>query len=263
MSAITTPSQRPGLKVGILALAILLVMVLACRQIYRLSATPMWVAAANLAPGTRLGPQHLEVVYERTKTLPPGALLDKAALEGKLLYPAKAAGSPFFAADFTPPPSAPPTPIAAIIPAGRVLVTVKMTQVSVPYTQLRGGDRLEVIAAGGRGETPTAHVVARDAYLIGTMAPASAAPSPAKKDLLGVDLTPPTRQKKGGEGSVSLILALHPRDVLPVATAQAREASLAFVLHGHTEVKSGELLQLPGARAVELIAGGHREQVSF
>ena len=64
---------------------------------------------------------------------------------------------------------------------------------------------------------------------------------------------------------VSLLLALRPEDVVPLARAQAAGARISLVLHGRSEVREGRLLELPSPRRtqVELIAGGKRQNVAL
>ncbi len=266
MNVVAATRTKAWPKAAILLVAALLVAFLAFRQVHRLTATPMWVADAPLAPGTRISSGDLKLVRESKSSLPEGVLLDRGEIEGQVIYRPKAAGRPFFPGDFTRPARPAPTPLATIVPEGRVLTTVKITQTSVPYPQLRMGDRLELVAVGRAGGAGSkAHVVASNVFLIGSLAPGSR-PAAAAKSRLGASVSPPKQQKKGtGGGGLSLILALRPEDVLPVAEAQASEAPITVVLHGQNEVRKGELLDLrtAGPKVVELLVGGEREEVTF
>ncbi len=227
----------------------------------RATAAPVWVAGAPLAAGTRISSQDLKLVHQRKKGLPEGALLDRAAIEDHMITRPKAEGRPFFPEDFTRPATPAPTPLAMLVPEGRVLTTLKVGRTSVPYPQLRMGDRLDLVAVGAGDDG--AYVVASNVFLIGSLAPASR-PTAAKSSRLGIDPSPPKAQKKSA-GGLSLVLALHPEDVLPVAEARSAEASITVVLHGRHEVEKGELLNIKaaGPKVIELLVGGRREEMTF
>lgn len=275
MSILGATSRRRGqgdtrrrlVQGGILLAAVLLVAVLAYRQIYRWSATPLWIAAGELAPGTEIGEQDLKLVYQRGD-LPQGVLLDRSAIVGKTLYRPKTASHPFFAADLTPPPKpkVEPPSLTTAIPEDRVLAALEVEKMNVPYKNLRRGDRLEILAVGrGTPDGPAARVVAHDAFMIGTIAPSAPPPPPASQSRLGQSLDPPKQQQKGSGQGLTLILGLHPGDALTLAEAQGTGATISVVLHGAREVERGELLRLEpeGPKEVELIAGLSRETVTF
>ncbi len=260
MNVVAGKSRRAEPRTVFLIVAIVLVGILALRQVHRLTAESMWVADAALAPGTRIGPGHLRLVRERKQAVPRDAIAGREAIEGQVLYQPKAAGRPFFPRDFVRPAKPVPTPLSTLVPEGRVLTTLEISQTSVPYPQLRMGDRLEVVAV----DDSNARVVASNAFLIGSLSPGVRPAPAAKKSRLGIEASPPVRQKRGA-GGLALILALLPEDVLPVAEAQGSEASITVVLHGRHEVEEGELLDLDagGPRVVELLVGDRREEVSF
>ncbi len=261
MNIAAAARTRTPPKAAFLIVAAVLVAVLGFRQVHRATATPIWVAGAALAAGTRISSQDLKLVHQRKSSLPAGALVDRGDIEAQVIYRPKPGDRPFFAEDFIRPQRPAPIPLATLVPEGRVLTTVKVTQASVPYPQLRMGDRLELVAVGGASG---ARVVASNAFLIGSLAPGRQAPAAKSTNRLGVDLSPPKQQKRGS-GGLSLILALRPEDVLPVAETQGSEVSITVVLHGHHEVKKGELLDIDsaGPNVVELLVGARREEVSL
>ena len=116
-------------------------------------------------------------------------------------------------------------------------------------------------------------MVASDAFFVAWIDPAllagggRSAPESSGGLLSGLT-TIPGRSGGGGGGSSSatrMLLALYPRDVLPVTEAQADGATLNLVLHGKREVEQGQLLVLPAGEPweVEVFTGDDRETVDF
>ena len=250
------------IKGVLLILAILLVGVLLFRQVDRWIGpkATAWVASANLQAGSLLGEDQVAPKKMRQKSLPDGAVTDPGSLEGMRLRRAKSSGEPIVAGDLVPGNAQAQPGLSGMVPEGRVLVALRFEPHSAPYTQYRRGDRLEVVSVGNDGS----RVVASDAFLIGWITPASGGNGNGKKDtLFGIDLSPPTLVRAGGNSS--LLLGLHPEHVFPVAEAEAAGAKMSFVLHGEKELREGRLLSLPAPgpdSAVELIAGARRVQVA-
>ena len=257
----------PATQVMLGLLALVIVMVLGARQIKRAGTTAVWTASAAMGPGAVLDSRQAKAVRLPSKKLPEGAISADTDMDGRVLHRPKNAGDVFLASDFIQ-PQAPraKTYLSDTVPEGRVLLTVKVSSTSIPYPQLRHGDRLDLIA-GGRGHGPGPHssVVAHDAFLIGSIAPSGGPKPAAKKNRLGMDTSPPKRQKKGGNSGLHLILALHPQDVLGVSDALGRDAPMTVMLHGRHEIQAGRLLSAAGSEdaGVELISGAKRETITF
>lgn len=269
-------SPRPGgrsmVRWIVLAVALALLGFLVYRQISRSlgARVEIPVAAADLDPETRLGPENLTTATVREKDLPQGVAMDPASLEGRRLARGKEAGAPFFRQDLAPPDMGPG--LAGLLPEGRLLVFLRLGGIPMDelVAQLRFGDRFDVVAVGpirggGRGAVSVAH----DAYFVGWIAPRpeerSDAPSGAG---LGSALTEALAAGAdqgggGGDGSTSLLLAVRPADAVNLTEAQAAGAPLSLVLHGRDEVAQGDLLTLPRVELtqVEVIRGGNRETV--
>lgn len=254
------PSGQPGngkrrfLQIGLLALALLLVAVLGFRQVQRLM-TPkkdVWVASSDLPAGSTLGPQHLKRVKVAENALPKGALADANALAGRELARPKQAGDPFVSGDFAS--SEKIAAVAEMIPEGRVLTTIRIDRSLIPYRNLINGDRLDLISSAGG----SARVVAHDAYLVGKLVPRDPAPAPTTSGRAAM-IPPPLTQK--ASPTVGLILAVHPEDALPLSLAAGLRGGLRVVLHGKTEVASGQMIELPQHNPVEYFAGARKTQL--
>jgi len=249
--------RRRYLQIGLLALALLLVAVLGFRQVQRWM-TPqreVWVASADLPVGSTLGAANLKKVKLAEGSLPKGAILDARALAGRELARAKQEGSPFVREDFSTNVEK-MVPAAEMVPEGRVLTTIRVPKGLVPYKNLKNGDHVDLVGVGG-----IAHVVARDAYLIGMIF--SQQPAEAKAPRTGLAaLIPPPQTGGRADPTVGLVLAIHPEDALPLSQAMAaRRGRLQVVLHGQTEVASGQLLEIPEKAPVEFIAGSKKTQL--
>jgi len=238
--------RRRYLQIGLLALALLLVGVLGFRQVQRLmNQREVWVASSDLPAGSTVGPQNLKRVKLAESALPKGTLADANAIAGRELSRAKQAGEPFVGGDFQGQERA--VAVAEMVPEGRVLTTIRVNRQLVPYQNLKGGDRLDIVSNG--------RVIAHDAYLVGQLVSKPPAPPTGRSSLIPAPLmqnpTTPT---------IGLILAVYPEYALPLSRATAGGA-LQVVLHGKTEVASGQLITLPQRYPVEFIAGSRRTQL--
>jgi Flp pilus assembly protein CpaB len=254
--------RRRYLQIGLLALALLLVAVLGFRQVQRWISPQqeVWVASADLPAGATLGGTNLKKVKLAESALPKGAVLDARALAGRELARPKQEGQPFTRDDFAA-SGREATAIAEMVPEGRVLSTIRVPMAMVPYKNLKNGDRVDVIAVEGRrGAGDSARVIARDAYVVGTMYARPTPQSTAPRTGLAA-LVPPPQQPKG-PSTVGLLLGLHPEDALPLAQATGGGDTIQVVLHGKTEVASGQLLELPAQVPVEFIAGSKKSEIT-
>jgi hypothetical protein len=263
-------------RLVVLLIALALVAVLGYRQLGRLieSRVTVFTAAADLAAGDTVDAIAIDTVRLPKAGLPPDVLLDRSAIEGRVLTRPKMTGMRFRERDFSSPAAQPG--LAEILPAGRVMLTVTPSNFR-PLTEMaslfRLGDRFDILALTPGEST----VVARDVYFAAWMEPRPPEPADSGDDDGGTssffadalqDLTPEP-QARQAPGATPLLVGLHPEDVVPLSLAQSRGAYLVFVLHGRKEVEEGELLrigrlQTPPARvpletAVELISGARRE----
>jgi hypothetical protein len=185
-------------------------------------------------------------------------VVDARALAGRELARPKQEGDPFTRADLAASQTE-AAAIAELVPEGRVLTTIRVAKTLVPYKNLKSGDRVDIVAVGGK-QGGAARVVARDAYIIGTMFASSSPQESAPRTGLAALVPPP--QTPRGPSTVGLILGLHPEDAIPLAKASGSGGGLQVVLHGKTEVASGELLELPVQRPVEYIVGAKKSRLS-
>jgi len=242
----------------LLVAAVGLIGVLLYRQISRLAGdrVSVWVSATELRVGQ---PVTAGVLRQVQLPRPKGAIADRASILGRVLTVAKGPDQPFYPADLAP--LAVPAALATTIPPGRLLATVKLSALDLPSQELRNADRLDIIQAGSGGVSMIAH----DVYMMGHLS--SAAGASKKNSLLGIDLTPPDLDAQP-TGAEALVLALLPKDVFPLAAAEASGQRLKIVLHSDADVKAGRLLNAaPAVRsgaslpAIEIISGTKRQRV--
>jgi pilus assembly protein CpaB len=109
------------------------------------------VAARDLARGTALAPDTLEVRELPAEFAPPGAVHDPAAAAGRVLVGAMAAGEPVTETRLAAPHAG---PVAALVPPG---LRAFVVATDVPPEAVRAGDRVDVLATfgGGRPHTET------------------------------------------------------------------------------------------------------------
>lgn len=257
--------DRTALTRGaILLLVFALAGILMIRQVNRWRGTPvdLWVAAADMAPGTVVQGGQLAKKTLREPSLPANVILDRGIIEGRQLAKAKAAGSPFFRTDFAAPDQGPG--LAGVLPEGRVLVLVKLrgSPIDQLAEQLRFGDRLDIVASGGAWTA----LVSRDAFFLGWIAPQPAASGSGGEGgggLIGSLTAAAERSQAPPEGVSPLLLGVYPQDAVPLAEAQAANLTLTPVLHGKSEVEKGKMLILTRPRfdEIELISGAKRERI--
>lgn len=257
MNATKDPRFWPIVRGVVLVVVLGLIIILGYRQLMRLAGEPVPVARHQLNAGDRVGAGDLEIAYLRR--VPPGAILNRAALNGRELGTGKREGDPFFGADFAPRSAVERSQIAEQIPEGRFLVTIDVHQWGVPITQLRQGDRLEIIASKGNSAT----VIAVDAFLVGWSI--SSPRSRQGSGPLGIDLTSMPQEGDSG-GRTALVLALHPKDVLRVSRAKTNGSWFTYAIHSRENIEGDSQLTLRPkygpSRAIEFIQGESREWIN-
>ena len=247
------------------AVALLAVVILGMRQLSRASARVV-VARAPIAAGERIDASKLVLASVARNAIPAGALLDPAALLGRVSQRPVGKGAPITAADVTAPP--PAKWLADAPPPGRVIVTLALPGTLMPLQQLRLGDQLDVMAVSPPPNAK-ARLVGRDVYFLGSMMPRTQ-PEQRSGTLAGIVSAANPRRARSGVG---LVLAVRPEDVASLARAEASGDRITFALHGSQEIRSGKLLDVaprsaPHAAAakkapeVELITGRRREKVA-
>ena len=239
------------------AVAALLVVVLAVRQVTRATTAEVWTAKTQLKAGQKVDASHLTLARIARKALPAGAITNASAIVGRVLSTPVAQGAPLTMQEFEP--RGDHKWLSDIAEPGRSIMAVRTAGAIVPAKSFRNNDRLDIYAITGRGETK---VVARDARFLGSMkAPAEQRPANALADM--VASANPKRGSRGG-GIVALVLSLRQQDLDAVASAQGTGSRLAFALHGVNEPPYVPVAALPPAEAptVDLIMGKKREKVN-
>jgi Flp pilus assembly protein CpaB len=250
------------------AVAALLAVVLAARQVNRALTTRVVMARDGIRAGERIDPSRLVFGNLSKGDIPAGSVLDPAAIAGRIVQRPVAAGHPLTAADFAA-PVRPVTWLADAPPPGHVVITVSVPGTLLPVQQLRDGDRLDLLAVSSKGQS---HVVGRDAFLIGSILGRR---EPRRNN--SVESLVPSAERRAVTSIVGLVLAVRPQDASPIAQAQGTGEQLSFVIHGRREVLSGRMLDIstpPAAssaravvarepRQVELISGAHRQKVDL
>ncbi|MEO9508519.1 MAG: hypothetical protein ABJG28_04985, partial [Nonlabens ulvanivorans] len=171
---------------------------------------------------------------------------------GKTLQVNKAAGSTVQAIDLK---TIKKKSLSYAIPSGRVLYTLEHVQKGLPYGQLSDGDRFDVVVKS-RGGVRT---VARDVQLIGINRPGASKP---EESGLKNMLMPKDKQAQA-QGDVSLVVAIRPADVYPLASISASD-SVMMVFHSAYDMAEGKQHNIdPEQRysQVEMVAGIQRSSV--
>jgi hypothetical protein len=229
----------------------MLASVLGVRQYDKLSTATAWTISADMSAGQTITPELLKQ-QRIDQTAISGTIQNPRQLMGKTLQVNKSAGSAVFARDLK---QAEKKSLSHAIPPGRVLYTLTHIQKGLPYGQLGDGDRFDVVVKG-RGGVRT---VARDVQLIGINHPAAAksADNGLKNMLM------PKDKKAQSQTGVSLVVAIRPSDVYPLASISAAD-SVAMIFHSAYDMAQGTQHNIDPKqrfRQVEMVAGVQRSSV--
>ena len=229
----------------------MLASVLGVRQYDKLSTATAWTISADMSAGQTITPELLKEQRIDQATI-SGTIQNPRQLMGKTLQVNKSAGSAVFARDLKP---AEKKSLSHAIPPGRVLYTLTHIQKGLPYGQLGDGDRFDVVVKG-RGGVRT---VARDVQLIGINHPAA-----AKGTDNGLkNMLMPKDKKVHSPTGVSLVVAIRPADVYPLASISAAD-SVAMIFHSAYDMAQGTQHNIDPKqrfRQVEMVAGVQRSSV--
>ncbi|MBA6350281.1 SAF domain-containing protein [Colwellia sp. BRX8-9] len=229
----------------------MLASVLGLRQFENMTTEPAWIVSSNLQPGQVLTSSLLKQVRIDEDNL-AGTIQNPRHLMGKTLKVSKRAGSSIYPSDLK---TKEKKSLSEAIPAGRVLFTLEHIQKGMPYEQLSDGDRFDVVVRGRNG----VRTVARDVQLIGINHPAAkkTADSGLKNMLM------PKNKQAGITSGVSLVVAIRPSDVYPLASIKASD-SIAMIFHSaHDRAKGTQYSIDPKQRYrnIEMVAGIRRSSV--
>ncbi len=248
----TTASMVLFVTSGILAST------LGVRQYDRATTEMGWVTKATLHAGQVITADFL--TQDKVKQDAVG-IANPREIIGKKLKVTKQAGETFRAQDFAPPQQRPSSTLAQRVPEGRVLYTLQLgSNGSVPFSQLTGGDRLDILVRGQYG----VRTAATDVQLVGLMksggGKAAGANNPGKITSLMPRKEP---QNSGGGGDTTLVLAVLPEHVYPLAHISARD-TVSLVLHSAYDVAAGNAVTVTPSKTekpVEVMAGLNRSTV--
>lgn len=271
--------EKPFQRAAILAVAVALVGFLIYRQVdrWRGEVVTVWVAASNLEAGTVIAAEGLSPIQVRENQVPDGTILERRSIQGWQLRQRKQQGVAFFNGDLVRPPRDPGPGLAEMVPAGRVLMTLELPGLPVLELaeSLRLGDRFDIFTFGQTQSGPAGPiVVARNVVFLGWIQPrgpegdgesgeAAAGTGGMFSNFLDAAGDAAGGGGGGGGGPSPFLLGVRPEDVNRMVWTQSTRGPLSLVIHGQTEVKSGELLNLPEPRPfeVELITGARRQKL--
>jgi hypothetical protein len=242
------------LYLALLAVATLLVVVLAVRQVWRSSTSQAWVTKDGVKAGETLDSSKLVLASISKDTLPLGLVTDPNMLIGKKVQRPVDKGSPITVGDVTPPPAF--RVLSDAPPEGRVIMTVRGNAMSIPVGQLQYGDRLELVSSS-EGKT---RVVGHRMIFLASMSTRSDAPRSSAATLMASA----SATRRPSSGGLALVVAVDPSDVTPISEALSSGSMLTYVLHGRQEITSGRPVEIASHEAsgqVELIVGATRETV--
>lgn len=271
--------ERPFQRVAILGVALALVGLLVYRQIdrWRGDEVTVWLAASNLETGTRIAAEHLSPIQTRERAVPEGTILERRQIEGWELRRPKQQGTAFFTGDLVRPAPDPGPGLADLVPEGRVLMTFNLRGLPIEeFAQaLRMGDHFDLFSfARTEGQPIGPILVARDLVFLGWIQERGPEGGGGGSDdssgglLGGLSELAAAAAPSGGRGGPSLtpfLLGVRPYDVSRMVWAQSTGAPISVVIHGRSEVRAGELLEVPlpaSSQQIELITGARRRKMS-
>ncbi len=234
----------------------MLASILGIRQYDRVTTEPAWVASNPIEVGQVLTPSMLKQAPVKHDAI---GIQNPQQLIGQRMKTSKKPGETFSAADFQTIEKKPPQTLAQHIPEGRVLYSLQMgTQGSIPLSQLQGGDRLDILVRGRTG----VRTAATDVRLVGVIRPRSPAGNNATTPgLKGLAQKKP--EAKSATGATTLVLAVYPEHVYPLANIGNKDA-ISLVLHSAHDLAQGNRITITPEkthRPVEVLAGLSRSTV--
>ncbi|HAD08438.1 MAG TPA: hypothetical protein DCF62_03055 [Porticoccaceae bacterium] len=228
--------------------------ILGARQYERISTTPAWVLNTALEKGSVITTRNL-IQARIDKDTAQSSIQDPAKLIGKELALFKRSGDVVYQDDIMTPVK---RSLSHAIPEGRVLYTLQYIQGGTPLSQLNSGDRLDVVVRGQR----SVRTVARDVQLIGIIRPERGEIEEKKQGVLGL-LDPRDKDAKAGGGAPSLVMAIRPGDVFPLASIGSND-KVSLVIHSAHDIAKGTRQSVDPARTyreVEVVSGLQRSTV--
>ncbi|NHN37226.1 hypothetical protein G8764_07990 [Pseudomaricurvus alcaniphilus] len=228
--------------------------ILGFRQFERITTTPAWVMSANLPQGSIITRDSLEQV-RIDKDLTETSIQNPRQLLGRELKIGKRSGDLVRQQDIKLPAQ---TSLSHAIPAGRVLYTLPNVHGGMPFSKLSTGDRLDVVVRGNR----VVRTVARDIQLIGIINPEKGNLVEKDKGVMSL-LQPNSSEREISPGHPSLVMAVRPADVFPLASIGAKD-KVSLILHSAHDIAMGKKINVDPEktyREVEVVSGLQRSKV--
>lgn len=240
------------------AVAALLVVVLAVRQVTRATTTEVWTAKSSLKAGQKIEASHLTLARVARSAVPAGVITNPAAIMGRVLQTPVAQGAPLTMQEFA---SAGDKKWLSDAPEpGRSVMAIRVGRSIVPASSFRYNDRIDVYALDRTGQST---VVARDARFIGAMK--GGASTGRSNNALADIVASASQSRPAPAGSVvALVMSLRQQDLGTIAAAEAAGQRLQFALQGVNEppyvpVAARPVIEPP---TIDLILGSNREKVN-
>ncbi len=234
----------------------ILASVLGVRQYDRVTTEESWVTSTTAYAGQVISASMLKRARIDEDRL---GIDDPRRLIGQRLAVNKPAGESIAATDLEPPVATPPRSLAEYIPEGRVIYSLQPgSNATVPYSQLRAGDRLDVLVRGRRG----VRTAATDVRLVGVMRPRSG-PAASAGDKNVASLLQQKAPSKSNPAKTTLVLAVSPEHVYPLAQI-SKQDTISLVLHSAYDVAAGRTVSVTPQQTehpVEVVAGLSRSTV--
>ncbi|WP_166109046.1 hypothetical protein [Pseudoalteromonas sp. Z9A5] len=224
---------------------------LGIRQVNDENNITAWVVNKNMSVG-----QTITVHDVAQKSIDPSSypnmslsIQNPRAMIGQKLATNKMLEQPLFNTDFI---RAKSQNLSEAIPAGRVLYTLKLNSLDIPLSRVHKGDRLDIVAKTNRLVKTVAHNV----QLIGV---SKGAKSKAGKGGVMDNLS----KESSSNGSVSLVLAVLPKDVYSLAGINSDD-KVSIIVHSAYDIEQGRLQnfsRLQTSRTIEVVKGVKNEAV--
>lgn len=245
----------------LLGITILVILTFSYRQYSRYFGTDsVVVAKVDLNAGVPVAASQLGLMQLPRDQVLPAAVTSPQLIIGKAPTTGVKAGSVVTQFDFAPLR----LDLKQFIPEGRVLYSLNVSNKTLPVSGISRGDSVDIIVAGLSSEDKQriANVLVRDARMVAVSAARNVEPpQESKKSAFGVDLSPvPDENEKTPEST--LMLAVLPEDVVPLAEADGSGLHLAVVLHGDSE-SAEDRLRVKNRKRVQVIQGKDSKLVAL
>lgn len=225
--------------------------IIGVRQFDRMATIPAVVISGYVASGEVITKKHLKRVSVDSDEI-EGSVQNPEALIGKKVTVTKKDGEPVFPNEIK---ISPKIGLSDVIPPGKVLFSLSQPNLRLPISKLTRGDLLDVLVRSRYG----VQTVAKSVQVIGVMN-AGAASKPKSSGAYS-QVSQPARNPKGA--SISIVLAVAPQDVYPLANISSRD-QVSLVVHSAYDIKNGTLQDISIARSfreVEVVTDKTRKRV--